>query len=470
LFITENKQTAELVHIFSVNQDCMAMPSGPSSWPPGSQVIALYNFHGNSVEDLPFRRGDILTIVQKTNDPNWYQAKNAEGKHGMLPANYVQQRAEVKLHAMPWMHGKISREQAEDLLKPRSNGLYLVRESTSFPGDYTLCVCFSGSVEHYRVYSRDCRLTIDDESFFKNLTQLIEHYENDADGLCTRLTKPLQKDGYFDVSVDQEAFIESGWQIKLKDIKLSDQIGKGEFGEVCKGDYLGTQVAVKVLRDKSTAQQFLAEASVMTSLKHPHLVQLLGVVLSDTTYIVTEFMAKGSLVDYLRTRGRTVITSFDQINFAYDTCQGMAYLEMKHIVHRDLAARNVLVHESGTAKVSDFGLARPISCNQAGGKFPIKWTAPEALRDSVMFTNKSDVWSFGVLLWEIYSFGRVPYPRIPLTDVVMHVERGYRMEAPEGCPKEIYDIMQVAWNKDPTKRPNFSEMALELKALHSVTS
>lgn len=138
----------------------------------------------------------------------------------------------------------------------------------------------------------------------------------------------------------------------------------------------------------------------------------------------------------------------------------MEYLESRKVVHRDLAARNVLISESGSAKVSDFGLAREENLTIDAGKLPIKWTAPEALKQGVclnwrnrfignysafwlqLFSNKSDMWSFGILLWEIYSFGRVPYPRIPLADVVKHVEKGYKMEAPEGCPPEVYEMMR----------------------------
>lgn len=439
-----------------------------SFWSTGTEVIALYNFHGNSPEDLPFRRGDVLTILAKTSDPNWYKAQRADGKTGMMPANYVQKRTEVKLHTMPWYHGKISRVQAEELLSNSEEGLFLVRESNNFPGDYTLCVYSNHKVEHYHIIYKNNRLTIDEEVYFENLLKLVEHYEVDADGLVCRLKQPLTKRGNLEVVVDANSFVTSGWQIKVADIKVVELVGKGESGEVFRAIYKGSEVAAKVLRDKSALQSLLTEASVMTTLRHKNLVQLLGVVLDKTTYIVTEFMAKGSLVEYLRTRGRAVISNADQINFSSDTCEGMAYLEQKGIVHRDLAARNVLIHDDGTAKVADFGLARPVDANQAGGKFPIKWTAPEALKEN-KFTSKSDMWSFGILLWEIYSFGRVPYPRIPLADVSIHIERGYRMEAPEGCPREVYEVMQKAWLEDPNQRPSFADIRGKLNSLRSAT-
>ncbi|GAB6019018.1 hypothetical protein CHUAL_000649 [Chamberlinius hualienensis] len=439
-------------------------------WPSGTEVIARYNFQGSSEEDLPFQKWDKMTIITPTRDPNWYRAKHADGKEGMIPANYVQKRCEVKLNAMPWFHGKITRDQAEELLNPREDGLFLVRESTNFPGDYTLCVCYHSKVEHYRVIYKDNKLTIDEEEFFENLTQLVEHYEKDADGLCTQLKRSVPKKGNHEFSVDSKAFEAAGWVINKADLKMGEVIGKGEFGDVVLGNLRGQKVAVKTLKDNSkTAQAFLAEASVMSTLRHVNLVQMIGVVFDwPSVYLVTEYMAKGSLVDYLRSRGRLHVTKRDQINFATDTCAAMAYLESKKVVHRDLAARNVLIADDGTAKVSDFGLARDESYSQEGGKFPIKWTAPEALRQS-KFSNKSDVWSYGILLWEVYSFGRVPYPRIPLADVVKHVEKGYRMEAPEGCPPEIYEVMRQTWELTPDKRPTFGEIVVRLEQLRSTT-
>lgn len=293
----------------------------------------------------------------------------------------------------------------------------------------------------------------------------------DADGLCTRLRISVPKKGALDFSVDSQAFEKAGWVIPLDELKLGEVLGKGEFGDVLLGSYRSQKVAVKILKDNSKAAvDFLTEASVMTALRHANLVQLLGVVFDGPAiYLVTEYMGKGSLVDYLRTRGRQHVTKKDQINFATDTAAGMAYLESKHVVHRDLAARNVLIADDGIAKVCDFGLAREESFNLEGGKFPIKWTAPEALRYA-KFSNKSDMWSFAILLWEIYSFGRVPYPRIPLDVVVKHVEKGYRMEAPEGCPSEVYEVMKIAWDLDPEKRPTFAVVLKKLEQLRNSTN
>ncbi|CAH1407086.1 unnamed protein product [Nezara viridula] len=416
------------------------------------------------------QRYQPLAVVSPLEDRTWI-VPNMTDTEKLSPTSFaLSQKPEVKLSAMPWFHGKISREAAETLLNPREDGLFLVRESTNFPGDYTLCVCFQGKVEHYRVKYKDNQLTIDDEEFFQTLAQLVEHYEEDADGLCTQLTKSLPKQGKQDFCVDTKKFVEAGWVIQEHELEYREPIGKGEFGDVMLAIFRGEKVAVKMLKDSSeAAQKFLAEASLMTSLKHENLVQLLGLVF-DKSHIslVTEYMGKGNLVDYLRSRGRLHVTKAHQINFACDTCSGMEYLERRKVVHRDLAARNVLISEGGVAKVADFGLAREESFTLDCGKLPIKWTAPEALKHGI-FSNKSDMWSFGILLWEIYSFGRVPYPRIPLADVVKHVEKGYKMEAPEGCPPEVYEIMRQAWDLHPDKRPSFREIKVKLVQLKSIT-
>ena len=443
---------------------------------PGTKAEALFDFNQSSPEDLAFKKGEILTIKNTSEDPNWWFATNSKGVEGMIPANYVElvgssgagrrdatlpRDASGKLMPMPWFHGKISRDLAEELLMPREDGLYLVRESTNFPGDYTLCVCFQGAVDHYRIQGVKGKITIDEEVSFDSLEHLITHYEKDSDGLSTRLRRPRVKEGGREL-VDATQFSEGGWEISRRELIRGGMLGSGQFGEVFQAKYRGTDVAVKTLKNLGEAQQqeFLTEAAVMTKLRHKNLVCLVGVVLKSTPImIVSEFMAKGCLLDYLRSRGRSVITNDIQSTFIRDICEAMAYLESENFVHRDLATRNVLVADDNHAKVADFGLAKDSAMGQLdAGKLPIKWTAPEALRQKVS-TSKSDVWSFGVVMWEIYSYGRSPYPRMSQKEVVESVIKGYRMEKPDACPKEVYDeVMTQCWLIDPVKRPTFANL------------
>lgn len=317
------------------------------------------------------------------------------------------------------------------------------------------------------------KYTIDEEGFFDSLSQLVDHYKEDADGLCTSLKISVPKKS---TKNDLKAFEAAGYTIDTKDLTfLEENLGRGETGDVVLAKYGRQKVAVKIMKDTEEAiRSFTTEATLMTSLKHKNLVQLIGITIEPNVCLVTEFMEKGSLSEYLRTRGRQRVTLKDQIRFARDTCAGMAYLEMKKVVHRDLAARNILIAEDYTAKVCDFGLASrekfsDIYMNSGTGcRIPIKWTAPESLRLGE-FSSKSDMWSFGILLYEIYSFGRLPYPKIPLTDVVKYVESGYRMDAPEGCPSKIYDIMRRAWSSESKDRPSFEDVLKEIEKLEEET-
>lgn len=445
----------------------------------GSKCEALFDFSGASKEDLPFKKGDILTIKSTSVDPNWWVAADASGKEGMIPANYVDllvtgagaskaatlprgDKADSLL-PMPWFHGKISRELAEELLQPRTDGLYLIRESTNYPGDYTLCVVCNNAVDHYRIITTKGKISIDEEEFFDSLEDLIKHYKQDSDGLSTKLVTPLNKQGGREF-IDKKTF--SQWEISPRQLTKGAILGSGQFGDVYEGKFNGKQVAIKTLKnvDAEATQAFLAEADVMTRLKHPNLVQLIGVCTSGPVMIVSEFMAKGCLLQYLTTRGRSKITSTDQLKFTKDICAAMTYLEANNFVHRDLAARNILLADDSTAKVADFGLAKDSRMGQVDlGKLPIKWTAPEALRQKVS-TSKSDVWSYGVTLWEIYSYGRAPYPKMTQKEVVDKVPQGYRMECPESCPKDLYEkIILWCWELDAFKRPSFKQIADKLE-------
>ncbi|CAF1971725.1 unnamed protein product [Rotaria magnacalcarata] len=394
-------------------------------------------------------------------------------------------RLERNLHS--WNFGKLTRIQSEQLLIDEPSGTFLIRESEHYPGDLTLSINDDNKIQHYRIVfdSINLTFTIDDEIFFTDLYLLVKHYEFDADGLCCRLEKPLsnKRDTIDSVKIEKSVSTtvplvlpSNSPIIDYAELYIGKLVGSGEFAEVYEGIYRKSRVAIKILKEPKSTVRFLHEADIMNSLKHQNLVQLLGIAQQPDRiiYLVTEFMAKGSLLHYLTTRGRSVISGKDLISFTIDTCEGLTYLEQNHIVHRDIAASNVLIADDNTAKISDFGLAKSLETTgkQNGNstikekiKCRTKWTAPEAL-ESKMYTHKSDMWSYGVLLWEIFSYGRCPYPRIPADDVLFNLKEGYRMEPPDDCPTDIGDIMRQAWHADWNRRPSFHQVLERLKRIN----
>ncbi|KAM9504209.1 megakaryocyte-associated tyrosine-protein kinase isoform 4-T4 [Salvelinus alpinus] len=388
-----------------------------------------------------------------------YKARhNTTGEEGLISATNMREREAIRvdpsLSLMPWFHGKISGPEAVSKLRPVEDGLFLVRESIRHPGDYVLCVGYASQVIHYRVMYQHRKLTIDNTQYFYNLIDMIEFHSKHKGAIATKLLKPKDKEGTKSAELELS---KTGWLLDIRKLTLGESIGEGEFGAVFEGDYIGQKVAVKNIKCDVTAQAFLEETTVMTKLQHKNLVRLLGVIVDNGLHIVTELMAKGNLVNFLRTRGRFVIRTGQLLRFALDVCEGMEYLESKRLVHRDLAARNILVSNEGVAKVSDFGLTK-VDCKASdNAKLPVKWTAPEALKKE-KFSTRSDVWSYGVLLWETFSYGRQPYPKMSVKEVKERVEQGYRMEAPEECPPSVYALMRGCWEAEPKKRPSFHKL------------
>lgn len=368
-------------------------------------------------------------------------------------------KSEVHLQSMIWYHGPITRETAEQLLQPREEGLFLIRESVNYPGDFTLCVCFQDGVQHYRIiYDGKERYTIDEEEYFASLEDLVEFYISDANGLVTCLSRPLPKSGLPVYPPVIHYFQQAGWVFPREGLILEECLGKGDFAEVFKAQFNGKILAAKcVLQSSSLTFVGIKEASVMTTVRHQNLVQFQGLIIdSDKIYLLTEYMVNGSLVNYLRTRGKSGITQTNQLTFSINIANGMSYLEQKDLVHRDLACRNILLDKSMSAKIADFGLCRETDSYELGGRVPIKWTAPEAVKCN-QFSPMSDMWSFGVVLWEIYSFGKLPYSGISVQHVVAEIEQGYRLPCPPSCPAEIYSLMDAAWVINPAHRPNFRQ-------------
>ena len=263
-------------------------------------------------------------------------------------------------------------------------------------------------------------------------------------------------------------------ELDQRDISIESVIGDGEFGDVCKGTLKINDrvipVAIKTLKNSSTEknkQDFFHEASAMGQFTHANVIYLYGVTLSKPIMIVTPYMQNGSLDKFLHTNANTLnLTDLGKI--CLGVAKGMNYLSRIGFVHRDLAIRNILIDTDFTPKISDFGLSRETLENvydvKTGGKIPVRWTAPEAILYR-KFNMASDVWSFGILLWEVLSHGKPPYGDKDNFTVLEEIQQGYRLEQPESCPYLLYVLMLRCWDTVPELRPTFSELEYELSTM-----
>ncbi|XP_053116085.1 ephrin type-A receptor 5 isoform X5 [Hemicordylus capensis] len=275
-----------------------------------------------------------------------------------------------------------------------------------------------------------------------------------------------------------QAVHEFAKEIEASCISIERVIGAGEFGEVCSGRLKlpgkrELPVAIKTLKVGYTEKQrrdFLGEASIMGQFDHPNIIHLEGVVTkSKPVMIVTEYMENGSLDTFLK-KNDGQFTVIQLVGMLRGIASGMKYLSDMGYVHRDLAARNILINSNLVCKVSDFGLSRVLeddpeaAYTTRGGKIPIRWTAPEAIAFR-KFTSASDVWSYGIVMWEVVSYGERPYWEMTNQDVIKAVEEGYRLPSPMDCPAALYQLMLDCWQKDRNSRPKFDEIVCMLDKL-----
>uniref|UniRef100_A0A3Q0TFS2 receptor protein-tyrosine kinase n=1 Tax=Amphilophus citrinellus TaxID=61819 RepID=A0A3Q0TFS2_AMPCI len=268
-----------------------------------------------------------------------------------------------------------------------------------------------------------------------------------------------------------QAVHEFAQEIDVSYISIERIIGAGEFGEVCSGPLRlpgkrEIQVAIKTLKAGYTEQQrrdFLWEASIMGQFNHPNIIRLEGVVTkSKPVMIITEYMENGSLDTFLK-KNDGQFTVIQLVGMLRGIASGMRYLSDMGYVHRDLAARNILVNSNLVCKVSDFGLSRVLeddpeaAYTTRGGKIPIRWTAPEAIAYR-KFTSASDVWSYGIVMWEVMSYGERPYWEMSNQDVIKAVEESYRLPGPMDCPEALYHLMMDCWQRERSNRPKFDEI------------
>ncbi|XP_071520872.1 uncharacterized protein Abl isoform X3 [Panulirus ornatus] len=442
--------------------------------------VALYEFRAQGENQLSLRKGEQVRVLSYNTSGEWCEAHAGSGEVGWVPSNYITPVNSLEKHS--WYHGPISRNTAEYLLSSGINGSFLVRESESSPGQRSISLRYNGRVYHYRINEdENSKLYVSSEFRFNTLAELVHHHSQHADGLITQLLYPAPKRNkptVFGLTPVGPLHAEPDeWEIERTDIAMKHKLGGGQYGDVYEAVWkrYNICVAVKTLKEDTMAlKDFLEEAAIMKAMKHPNLVQLLGVCTREPPfYIVTEFMSRGNLLDYLRVCSHEEVNEVVLLYMATQVASAMEYLEERNFIHRDLAARNCLVGENHLVKVADFGLARLMRDDtytaHAGAKFPIKWTAPEGLAYN-KFSTKSDVWAFGILLWEFATYGVSPYPGVDLTNVYHLLESGYRMDCPQGCPVRVYELMKQCWLWNPSDRPTFSHIHHALETMFQETS
>ncbi|XP_036078134.1 fibroblast growth factor receptor 2 isoform X8 [Rousettus aegyptiacus] len=292
------------------------------------------------------------------------------------------------------------------------------------------------------------------------------------------------------------------WEFPRDKLTLGKPLGEGCFGQVVMAEAVGIDkekpkeavtVAVKMLKDDATEKDLsdlVSEMEMMKMIgKHKNIINLLGACTQDgPLYVIVEYASKGNLREYLRARRppgmeysydinrvpEEQMTFKDLVSCTYQLARGMEYLASQKCIHRDLAARNVLVTENNVMKIADFGLARDINNidyykKTTNGRLPVKWMAPEALFDRV-YTHQSDVWSFGVLMWEIFTLGGSPYPGIPVEELFKLLKEGHRMDKPANCTNELYMMMRDCWHAVPSQRPTFKQLVEDLDRVLTLTA
>ncbi|KAI8440311.1 hypothetical protein MSG28_001660 [Choristoneura fumiferana] len=454
------------------------MPGGGGA-PPGTPsaklkekqrakvVVALYPFKAIENGDLSLEKGAEYEVIDDSQE-HWWKVKDENGSVGFIPSNYVKEKETLGLQKYEWYVGDMSRQRAESLLKGEDKeGCFVVRNSST-KGMYTLSLYTKVNhpqTKHYHIKQNSRgEFYLSDKHCCANIPELINYHKHNSGGLCSRLkATPCNRPAPPTAGLSHDK-----WEIDPSELVLLEELGAGQFGVVRRGKWRGRiDTAVKMMKEGTMSEDdFIEEAKVMTKLQHQNLVQLYGVCSKHRPiYIVTEYMRHGSLFNYLRRTAAEQLPPAVLLDMCIQVCKGMAYLERQNYIHRDLAARNCLVGDENVVKVADFGLARYVLDDQytssGGTKFPIKWAPPEVL-NYTRFSSKSDVWAFGVLMWEVFTCGKVPYGRMKNSEVVEMVQRGHLLEKPAGCLPEIYNVMRACWRQTPEERPSFRGLKEEL--------
>ncbi|XP_038628964.1 tyrosine-protein kinase ZAP-70 [Tachyglossus aculeatus] len=429
---------------------------------------------------------------------------------------------------MPWYHNAISRDEAERMLFSGSqpDGKFLLRPRKE-QGTYALSLIYGKTVYHYLItQDKAGKYCIPEGTKFDTLWQLVEYLKLKADGLiyclkesCPNASVPtgtaaptlpahpsmprridtLNSDGYtpepgeageksrilpMDTSVyespysDPEELKDKKLFLKRENLMMDEvELGSGNFGCVRKGVYKMRKkqidVAIKVLKsgnEKAEKEEMMKEAQIMHQLDNPYIVRIIGVCRAEALMLVMEMALGGPLHKFLSSKKEEIPVS-NVVELMHQVSMGMKYLEEKNFVHRDLAARNVLLVNQHYAKISDFGLSKALGADdsyytaRSAGKWPLKWYAPECINFR-KFSSRSDVWSYGITMWEAFTYGQKPYKKMKGPEVISFVEQGKRLERPTDCPPEMYTLMNDCWIYKWEDRPDFSMVETRIRTYY----
>ncbi|CAL9707301.1 unnamed protein product [Knipowitschia caucasica] len=440
-------------------------------------VIAVQDYSPVESGDLAIHKDKKYILLDDSNSDRWL-VQDSEENTGYVPSIYVAGKFETNFDRFDWYDNEMTREKATNLLLQQDReGAFMVRRSSK-SGQFYLSV-FSKSnpeeptVAHYMINTKpnsEAPFYVKNKSF-ATIPELVHYHQHDCDGMVTRLRHPVSRPSPRRRTVDNGPHLEEQWQLDPLELTLDRKLGNGQFGLVMKGTWRDKKVAVKMInKGAMSEEEFKDEAKTMMKLSHCKLVQLYGVCTQRSPLcIVFEFMEQGALLDFLKARKGSHSLSQERLfGMCLDVCEGMCFLERSNFIHRDLAARNCLVSHDNVVKVADFGMARFVLDNEyttsQGSKFPVRWSAPEVILFG-RHSSKADVWSFGILMWEVYSEGILPYEKNNTFDVVKLVKRGERLSKPELAPDDVHALMEWCWKEKPEDRPTFALLLHQLEYL-----
>ncbi|KQS39419.1 uncharacterized protein Dere_GG17381, isoform D [Drosophila erecta] len=421
------------------------------------------------------RRGGVLTLLRgrgrhfkrkSTPQPATPMTRSRQGRFNKLQPRSqslgslsISLSTNRPLYEEEWFHGVLPREEVVRLLN--NDGDFLVRETIrNEESQIVLSVCWNGH-KHFIVQTTGEGNFRFEGPPFASIQELIMHQYHSELPVTVKSGAILRR------PVCRER-----WELSNDDVVLLERIGRGNFGDVYKAKLKSTKldVAVKTCRMTLPDEQkrkFLQEGRILKQYDHPNIVKLIGIcVQKQPIMIVMELVLGGSLLTYLR-KNSNGLTTRQQMGMCRDAAAGMRYLESKNCIHRDLAARNCLVDLEHSVKISDFGMSREEEeyiVSDGMKQIPVKWTAPEALNFG-KYTSLCDVWSYGILMWEIFSKGDTPYSGMTNSRARERIDTGYRMPTPKSTPEEMYRLMLQCWAADAESRPHFDEIYNVVDAL-----